>query len=101
MRSHDTSGGDFVMRRSPTRIAEGLGIADLALLNVHRYRQSVATANVQKVAGSGYRPTAPPSRKLVGQLLGSSIEGEVKRKFFSLDGWSFSCFQPHVMRGEF
>ena len=35
--------------------------------------------------------------------LGSSIEGEVKRKFFSLDGWSWSlsCFQPHVTRGEF
>src|SRR5215470_11477135 len=27
---------------------------------------------------------------------GSSIDGEVKRKYFS-ESWSFSCFQPHVI----
>ena len=33
--------------------------------------------------------------------LDRSIEGEVKRKYFS-HRWSFSCFQPHVLeQGRF
>jgi len=34
-------------------------------------------------------------------FLDRSIEGEVKRKYFS-HRWSFSCFQPHVLeQGRF
>src|SRR5438552_6127389 len=38
----------------------------------------------------------PASQSAITRLLNRSIEGEVKRKYFS-HRWSFSCFQPHVL----
>ena len=74
----------------------GSGLPDQVPINkilrghLPQYRLLASTASKRGVAELG--SDVP---------LGSSIEGEVKRKFFSLDGWSFSCFQPHVMRAEF
>ena len=60
-------------------------------------------AKLERVLGfrAAYNAARLFSRKLrsPGQVLRSSIKGEVKKKHFS-GGRSFSCFPAHVIEGE-